>query len=95
MLVVTSLHALADDMVTQAPLTERASTMTGLPILIIGATVGDTNGAAIQKLSDAIGKIDGTRLQTVMLATDHGFTDHRVEVTNVMLNWLDRISMAQ
>lgn len=91
MLKIESKKVLIDDMLSQAPLVSVARDLATLPILIVGATREGANGQINQKLAAEIMKTNGFELETVMVSTDHGFSDHRIELTNILLNWLDRI----
>ena len=89
-LVIRASEAYVDDYIAQAPLTKLATNLSALPVLIVGAE--KANGSDNKALAAAIGKIDGTRLQMAILPTDHPFSDRRIELTNILLKWLDRIS---
>ena len=59
-------------------------------LLIIGA---EKNGNAkeSQALADAIGRSDASRLETVMMLTDHGFSDHRIALTEKIRTKLETV----
>jgi uncharacterized protein len=60
------------------------------PLLIIGASK-EGNGKESQTLADAIGRSDASRLEAVVMTTDHGFSDHRIALTEKILAWLDNV----
>jgi alpha/beta superfamily hydrolase len=65
--------------------------LAGRPLLVIGASAKEGNGKESQALADAIGRSDASRLEAVMMPTDHGFSDHRIALTETILAWLDRV----
>lgn len=72
------------------PLMQFAPALTGVPLLIIGAD--KANGGKNQALSAAITTIDGSRVQTTIMPTDHIFSDRRIELASTLLNWLGKLS---
>ncbi|MGE3334247.1 MAG: alpha/beta hydrolase family protein [Rhodospirillaceae bacterium] len=66
-----------------------ARNLTGISVLIVGAE--KANGGQNKALADAIAKQNGALVQTITLPTDHLFSDHRIVLTNLLLNWLDSI----
>jgi len=71
-----------------------ARDLAGRPLLIIGASAKEGNGKESQALADAIGRSDASRLEAVVMTTDHGFSDHRIALTEKILAWLDRVRAA-
>ena len=67
-----------------------AKDFAGRRLLIIGAQKG--NGKESQALADAIGKLDASKLEAEVMPTDHGFSDHRIALTEKILVWLDTIA---
>jgi pimeloyl-ACP methyl ester carboxylesterase len=67
-----------------------ARDLAGRRLLIIGA---EKNGNAkeSQALADAIDRSDASRLEAVMMPTDHGFSDHRIALTEKILAWLETV----
>jgi uncharacterized protein len=67
-----------------------ARDLAGRRLLIIGA---EKNGNAkeSQALADAIGRSDASRMEAVMMPTDHGFSDHRIALTEKILSWLETV----
>ncbi|THD79450.1 MAG: alpha/beta fold hydrolase [Phenylobacterium sp.] len=61
------------------------------PLLVIGASAKEGNGKESQALADAIRRSDASRLEAVMMPTDHGFSDHRIALTQTILAWLDKV----
>jgi dienelactone hydrolase len=68
-----------------------ARDLAGRPLLVIGASAKEGNGKESQALADAIGRLDASGLKAVMMPTDHGFSDHRIALTETILAWLDKI----
>ena len=61
------------------------------PLLVIGASAKGGNGKESQALADAIRRLDASRLEAVMMTTDHGFSDRRIALTESILAWLDKV----
>jgi pimeloyl-ACP methyl ester carboxylesterase len=68
-----------------------AGDLAGRPLLVIGASAKEGNGKESQALADAIGRSDASRLEAVIMPTDHGFSDHRIALTEKILAWLDKV----
>jgi uncharacterized protein len=70
-----------------------AKDLAGRSLLIIGASK-EGNGKESQALADAIRHAGGSGLESVVMPTDHGFSDHRIALTEKILIWLDNVRSA-
>ncbi len=59
--------------------------MAAVPTLIIGATGG--NAERSKALAEAIGKHKG-KVNSITLTSDHAFSDHRVTLSGIVVDWL-------
>jgi len=88
-----SLHgatreSVADDAVThraQWDLTVAARRLTGLPVLMLGARygIGEHDRPVTNALQSA-----GAKLTAIMMDTDHSFSDHRIALSEAVVDWL-------
>jgi pimeloyl-ACP methyl ester carboxylesterase len=73
-------HVADFDMMRDAP------ALTRLPMLILSSDDGGTAGAAA--LTAAIEHAGGKRVQHVHATTDHGWSDARIRLADLMIGWL-------
>jgi uncharacterized protein len=66
-----------------------ADTLRGRPVLLVEAE--DQNHDEMEALAAALRQKDPVALQHVAVATDHSFSDHRIELQMIVVNWLDRL----
>lgn len=85
----TSPDAMADELIARGaawsfpPLAERLTTT---PLLVL--TSDDGNGPNDMALVAAIQKLGGHRVSQTHAATDHSWSDHRVALEALVVNWL-------
>jgi len=65
-----------------------ADALRGRPVLLVEAD--DQNHDEMEALAAALQK-DSAALEHVVVATDHSFSDHRIELQMIVINWLERL----
>src|SRR5262249_25609963 len=66
-----------------------ADALRGRPILLVAAD--DQNHAEMAALADALRKTNAVALNYLTVATDHSFSDHRIALQVVVLEWLKKL----
>jgi len=82
-------QSMADEVIANAKAFSFASTvpgLTGTPLLVLSANDGFAEQA--DGLVKAIGAAGGTKVTAIHVATDHGWSDHRVFLESTIITWL-------
>ncbi len=85
----TSPNAMADELIAHGaawsflPL---AAKLTGMPLLVL--TSDDGNGPDDMALVTAVQKLGGHQVSQAHAATDHSWSDHRIALEALVVNWL-------
>jgi pimeloyl-ACP methyl ester carboxylesterase len=66
-----------------------ADALRGRPVLLVEAD--DQNHADMEALAGALRQKGAVALDRVAVATDHGFSDHRIALQAIVLEWLGRL----
>lgn len=66
-----------------------ADALRGRPVLLVEAE--DQNHAEMEALAAALKQKDSVTLERIAVATDHSFSDHRIELQKIVVNWLERL----
>jgi hypothetical protein len=66
-----------------------AEAMRARPVLLIEAD--DQNHADMEALASALREKAAVALQQVAVATDHSFSDHRIELQSIVIRWLETL----
>lgn len=85
--------SLANEILTAPPAWELGASAAGLakiPMLVIAAEV---NGNAAESAALAA-KVRGAggRIESIAMATDHSFSDHRIALAGAVVTWLQALS---
>jgi pimeloyl-ACP methyl ester carboxylesterase len=91
-----SLHGATPDSVADEAVTNRArwnlvtaaSHLRGLPVLMLTARygIGDRDRPVTAAMKSA-----GAHVTAIQMDTDHSFSDHRIALSNAVVNWLRRL----
>ena len=66
-----------------------AEALRGRPVLLVEAD--DQNHADMEALAGALRQKDAKALEHATVATDHSFSDHRIVLQGIVIEWLDRV----
>lgn len=66
-----------------------ADRLHGLPVLLVEAD--DQNHADMEALAGALRQKGAVALTQVAMATDHGFSDHRIALQTTVIEWLEKL----
>lgn len=91
-LAIPSAEAMADDLVASAALyrfADAAPGLVGTPLLVLSSDDGlaPTTDALIKGIRAA----GGQRVTAVHVATDHYWSDHRIRLQELVINWLSKL----
>lgn len=84
--------SMADELIAHAgelSFNGRATALMGRPLLVL--TSDDGLARPSEELVDAIRAQGGTRVTSRHVATDHGWSDRRIELESLILDWLARL----
>jgi len=91
-LKVDSLEGFVAEMIrieTQEPVISFAHDLTDRPCLIVaGEDPEKTNGVENHQLANILASSGAPRSKAVFMSTDHFFSDHRIELISVVVDWL-------
>jgi uncharacterized protein len=67
-----------------------AEAMHTRPVLLIEAD--DQNHADMEALASALRQKSAVKLEQTAIATDHSFSDHRIELQSIVIKWLETLN---
>jgi predicted alpha/beta-fold hydrolase len=67
-----------------------AEALHGRPVLLVEAD--DQNHADMEALAGALRRKNAVALSHVAVATDHGFSDHRIALQTIVIEWLEKLT---